>query len=142
MKAFLQSPLAAIAAALVAGALTVAAFAPFAVFPLSFLTLAGLLLIWRLAAAPQAAFWAGFAFGAGLFGVGASWVYISLHDFGMMPAPLAAIGTLAYCAILALYPAGTGWCLTRLGCAPLASDRKSTRLNSSHERLPRMPSSA
>jgi apolipoprotein N-acyltransferase len=121
LKAFLQSPLAAIAAALVAGALTVAAFAPFAVFPLSFLTLAGLLLIWRLAAAPQAAFWAGFAFGAGLFGVGASWVYISLHDFGMMPAPLAAIGTLAYCAILALYPAGTGWCLTRLGCAPLAS---------------------
>ncbi len=121
MKAFLQSPLAAIAAALLAGALTVAAFAPLAVFPLSFLTLACLLLIWRRAAAPQAAFWAGFAFGAGLFGAGASWVYVSLHDFGMMPAPLAAIGTLAYCAILALYPAAAGWCLARLGCAPLAS---------------------
>src|SRR5206468_6270907 len=109
------------AAALVAGALTVGAFAPFAVFPLSFLTLAGLLLIWRLAAAPQAAFWAGFAFGAGLFGVGASWVYVSLHDFGMMPAPLAAIGTLAYCAILALYPAGAGWCLARLVRAPASA---------------------
>ncbi len=121
MKAFLQSPLAAIAAALLAGALTVAAFAPLAVFPLSFLTLACLLLIWRRAAAPQAAFWAGFAFGTGLFGAGASWVYVSLHDFGMMPAPLAAIGTLAYCAILALYPAAAGWCLARLGCAPLAS---------------------
>src|SRR5439155_15608765 len=113
LKAFLQSPLAAIAAALVAGALTVAAFAPLAVFPLPFLTLAGLLLIW-LRAAAQAAFWAGFAFGAGLFGVGASWVYVSLHDFGLMPAPLAAIGTLAYCAILALYPAAVGWCLARL----------------------------
>ena len=121
MKAFLQSPLAAIAAALVAGVLTVAAFAPLGVFPLSFLTLAGLLLIWRSAAAPQAAFWAGFAFGAGLFGAGASWVYVSLHDFGMMPAPLAAIGTIAYCAILALYPAAAGWCLARLVRAPLGS---------------------
>ncbi len=120
MKAFLQSPLAAIAAALVAGALTVAAFAPLAVFPLPFLTLAGLLLIW-LRAAPQAAFWAGFAFGAGLFGVGASWVYVSLHDFGMMPAPLAAIGTLAYCAILSLYPAAAGWFLARLVRAPLTA---------------------
>ncbi len=114
MKAFLQSPLAAIAAPLAAGALTVAAFAPLAVFPLPFLTLAGLLLVWRRAATPQAALWTGFAFGAGLFGVGASWVYVSLHDFGMMPAPLAAIGSFAYCAILSLYPAAAGWCLARL----------------------------
>ncbi len=118
MKAFLQSP---IAAALVAGALTVAGFAPLAVFPLPFLTLAGLLLIWLRAAAPQAALRTGFAFGAGLFGAGVSWVYVSLHDFGMMPAPLAAIGTLAYCAILSLYPAAAGWCLARLGRAPLTS---------------------
>jgi apolipoprotein N-acyltransferase len=114
LKAFLQSPLAALAAALAAGALTVAAFAPLAVFPLPFLTLAGLLLVWQRAATPQAAFRTGFAFGAGLFGVGASWVYVSLHDFGMMPAPLAAIGTFAYCAILSLYPAAAGWCLARL----------------------------
>jgi apolipoprotein N-acyltransferase len=114
LKAFLRSPLAAIAAALAAGALTVAAFAPLALFPLPFLTLAGLLLVWRRAATPQAALWTGFAFGAGLFGVGASWVYVSLHDFGMMPAPLAAIGTFAYCAILSLYPAAAGWCLARL----------------------------
>jgi len=107
LKAFLQSPLAAIAAALLAGALTVAAFAPLAVFPLSFLTLACLLLIWRRAAAPQAAFWAGFAFGAGLFGAGASWVYVSLHEFGMMPAPLAAIGRPALGPSFGVAPAGT-----------------------------------
>jgi len=114
LKAILQSPLAALAAALAAGALTVGAFAPLAAFPLPFVTLAGLLLVWQRAATPQAAFRTGFAFGAGLFGVGASWVYVSLHDFGMMPAPLAAIGTLAYCAILSLYPAAAGWCLARL----------------------------
>ena len=121
MKAFLQSPLAAIAAALAAGALTVAAFAPLAAFPLPFLTLAGLLLLWRSAATPRAAFGMGFAFGAGVFGVGVSWVYVSRHDFGMMPAPLAAMGTLAFCAILALYPAAAGWCLARLQFGRLAS---------------------
>jgi apolipoprotein N-acyltransferase len=121
LKAFLQSPHAAIAAALAAGAATVAGFAPPALFPLPFVTLAGLLVLWWRAATPQAAFRTGFAFGAGLFGVGASWVYVSLHDFGMMPAPLAAIGTLAYCAILALYPAAAGWCLARLKLGRLAS---------------------
>jgi len=121
LRALLQSPHAAIAAALVAGALTVAGYAPLAVFPLPFLTLAGLLLLWRSAATPRAAFRMGFAFGAGVFGVGVSWVYVSLHDFGMMPAPLAAMGTLAFCAILALYPAAAGWCLARLQIGRLAS---------------------
>jgi len=121
LRALLQSPHAATTAALVAGALTVAGYAPLAVFPLPFLTLAGLLLLWRSAATPRAAFGMGFAFGAGVFGVGVSWVYVSLHDFGMMPAPLAAMGTLAFCAILALYPAAAGWCLARLQFGRLAS---------------------
>jgi len=121
LKVFLQSPQAAIVAALAAGALTVAGFAPPALFALPLLTLAGLLLIWRRATTPQAAFWTGFAFGAGLFGVGVSWVYVSLHDFGMMPAPFAAIGTLAYCTILSLYPAAAGWCLARLHLGRFAS---------------------
>ncbi len=121
MKAFLRSPRAAVVAALAAGALSVAGFAPLAAFPLPFLTLAGLLLLWRRAATPRGAFWIGFAFGAGLFGAGVSWVYVSLHDFGSMPAPLAAIGTLAFCAILALYPAAAGWSLARLRLGPLAA---------------------
>ena len=113
MKVVLKSHPALLLAALAAGALTVAGFAPLAVFPLPVFALCAMLFLWR-AAAPKTAFLAGFAFGAGLFGVGASWVYISLHDFGTMPAPLAAIGTVAYCAILSLYPAGAGWCLCRL----------------------------
>jgi apolipoprotein N-acyltransferase len=38
-----------------------------------------------------------------------------------MPAPLAAIGTFAFCAILALYPAAAGWGLARLQLGPLAA---------------------
>jgi len=120
LKAFLRSPRAAMVAALAAGALSVAGFAPLAAFPLPFATLAGLLFLWRSAATPRVAFRIGFAFGAGLFGAGVSWVYVSLHDFGSMPAPLAAIGAFAFCAILALYPAAAGWSLARLQLGPLA----------------------
>jgi apolipoprotein N-acyltransferase len=115
LSAFLKSPLVLVAVSAAAGALSVAGFAPLAAYPLPILALWGLLLLWR-SATPRVAFLAGFAFGAGLFGVGASWVYVSLHDFGAMPAPLAAMGTIAYCAILSLYPAGAGWCFSRL-CA-------------------------
>jgi apolipoprotein N-acyltransferase len=102
------------AAALAGGAVTVTGFAPIGAYPLTFLTLAGLLVLWLRTRTPSSAFWVGFAFGAGLFGAGASWVYVSLHDFGAMPAPLAALATVIYCAILSLYPAAAGWCLVRL----------------------------
>ncbi len=121
MKALLHSRRAAIVAALAAGAATVAGFAPVAAYPLAFLTLAGLLFVWLRAATPIGAFWIGFAFGAGLFGAGVSWVYVSMHDFALMPAPLAALGTLAYCGMLSLYPAAAGWCLARLSLSRVAA---------------------
>ena len=120
MKAFLKAHSTHVVAAAASGALTVAGFAPVSAFPLPMLALCLLLFLWR-EATPQAAFRSGFAFGAGLFGAGASWVYVSLHDFGMMPAPLAAIGTVAYCAILSLYPAGAGWCLSKMRASPVLS---------------------
>ena len=46
----------------------------------------------------------GWAFGLGWFGVGVSWVYISMHVYGQMPAALAATATAAFVAFLALYP--------------------------------------
>jgi apolipoprotein N-acyltransferase len=123
LSALPTSQRAAVITALAAGALTVAGFAPPAAFPLPFLTLAGLLGLWRRAATPRRAFWIGFAFGAGLFGAGASWVYVSLHDYGLMPAPIAAFATLAFCAVLSLYPAAAGWCLAglRLGSGAAAA---------------------
>jgi apolipoprotein N-acyltransferase len=47
----------------------------------------------------------GFAFGMGCFTVGVSWLYISMHDYGGMPAPLAAGALLLFCAYLALFHA-------------------------------------
>ncbi len=121
MKAFLRSRHGGVVAAFAVGALTVAGFAPLGAIPLPFLTLAGLLFLWRHAATPRDAFWIGFAFGAGLFGAGVSWVYVSLHEFGLMPAPLAAFATLGFCAVLSCYPAMAGWCLARLRSGPIVA---------------------
>jgi apolipoprotein N-acyltransferase len=110
---------AAPALAFIAGAAAVAGFAPAGLFPLPVIALAVLLFLWQ-AATPRAAVLLGFAFGAGLFGAGASWVYVSLHQFGMVPAPLAALATLLFCAMLSLYPAVAGWCFARLGAPPAA----------------------
>jgi apolipoprotein N-acyltransferase len=91
------------------GAITVLGYAPFRLFPLPVLTLAALFLLWRRAPGARAAAAAGFCYGLGLFLFGVSWVYVSLHDFGAMPAPLAAVATLLFCAILAALPALAGY---------------------------------
>ena len=87
------------------GALTVLGFAPFSFFPLPLLTLCVMLRQWARAAGPRAAARTGFAYGLGFFLCGVSWVYVSLHEFGAMPLPLAACATLLFCAFLALFPA-------------------------------------
>lgn len=92
---------------------TVAAFAPFELHPLAFLTLAVLVHQWMYAP-PRRCAWTGYWFGVGLFGAGVSWVYVSLHQFGGMPAPLAAIATAGFCAFLALFPAAAGWLQARI----------------------------
>ncbi len=89
------------------------AFAPLGFFPLALLTFAVLVHFWS-GATPRRAFWSGYAFGLGLFGAGVSWVYVSLHTFGAMPLPLAALATFFFCAFLALFPAAAGWLQARI----------------------------
>lgn len=92
-------------AALVLGAASVAGYAPLYLYPLPVITLALFAWIWVEAESPRRAFALGWWFGAGFFLTGVSWVYVSLHNFGAMPAPLAALATLLFCAFLALFPA-------------------------------------
>ncbi len=99
-----------LAGAFALGAASVLGFAPFGWFPLPILALALLLGLWRRAGNPRRAAAVGFAFGLGLFVAGVSWVYVSLHEFGAMPAPLAAFATLLFCIYLAAFPAATGYC--------------------------------
>ena len=98
---------------LLAGAATVLSFAPFELHPLAFLSFAFLIHQW-VSATPRRCAWLGFWFGLGLFGAGVSWVYVSLNQFGGMPAPLAGFATVAFCAFLALFPAAAGWLQARV----------------------------
>ena len=112
-KAVLRHPALCNLFALMLGALCVLAFAPFGL-PLMAIACAALLFSWWLEA-PRArdAAQTGFAFGLGLFGCGASWVYIALETFGGMPAIVAIAGTALFVAWLALWPALAGWAAVR-----------------------------
>ncbi len=94
--------------------LTVLGYAPFYLFPLPLLTFAVLLGWCRAAATPGQSAAFGFWFGMGLFSAGVTWIYVSLHDFGAMPVPLAIIALVILCAYLSLFPAFACWLLTRL----------------------------
>lgn len=91
------------------GVASVLAFAPFRLFWLLPLTLAGLFFLFEHAPTRRRAALIGFTFGLAFFLVGVSWVFISLHDFGGMPAALAAAATLLFCMILALSQAFVGY---------------------------------
>jgi apolipoprotein N-acyltransferase len=99
-----------------AGAATVFGFAPFDLPGVAVVTFALLMTLW-LHASPRSAACSGFAFGLGLFGAGASWVYVALNTFGGMPLLVAATGTAIWTAYLALFPALTGWLATRFTAA-------------------------
>jgi apolipoprotein N-acyltransferase len=101
-------------AAAALGAGTVAAYAPLYLYPLSIVTVAMLVWLWNQAASARRAAALGWWFGLGLFLTGVSWVYVSLHDFGAMPAPLAALATLLFCAFLALFPAAAAYVYSKL----------------------------
>jgi apolipoprotein N-acyltransferase len=97
---------------LVSGSLFTFAFAPFNIYLLSLLAPAILLFVW-LHSSPKQAFWRGLLFGLGWFAGGVSWVYISVHNYGFAPLPLALIITLGLIAALACFPAIHGYCLNR-----------------------------
>ena len=102
-------------APLVAGAACVLGFAPFSAWPVPILSLVVLFAVWERSATARQAALSGFAFGLGFFLVGVSWIYVSLHFYGAMPAALAATATFLFCAFIALAPALAGWITVRFG---------------------------
>ena len=76
------------------GLLNAASYSPWSHWALSLIALTGLFCLMHIARSRsastvmQAAL--AFAFGMGWLGAGLSWLFISMHDYGGMPAPLAA----------------------------------------------------
>lgn len=89
-------------AAAAAGLLHTAAFAPVEAWWLQILALAGLAgLVWQ--ATPRRAALLGWVFGTAWLASGLWWLYISMHRYGGLPAPLAAAAVGLLAAALALY---------------------------------------
>lgn len=96
-----------------AGAALSFAFAPFGLWPLAVLAPALLFALWQ-DAPPRRAAWLGFLFGAGTFGAGTWWLYISIHGFGEAPLWLTIVLIVALVAIMAAWQALLGYLAARL----------------------------
>ncbi len=86
----------------------VPAFAPFHLWPLAFFSPALLMWLW-VRTPPRWAVSIGYLYGLGFFGLGVSWVFHSIHEFGQAPWIFAALLTLLFVLVMAVYPALLGW---------------------------------
>jgi apolipoprotein N-acyltransferase len=104
--------------ALALGAIFSLGFAPFDVWPLTMLAIGGLYCLLQHPVAqrsPRQAGLVAWLFGLGQYGVGASWVYVSIHVYGNAPPPLALFMVALFVAVLALlFVWPLGWCYSRL----------------------------
>ena len=91
-----------------AGALFPLGFAPFGYVAVAPLAIGTLFFLWVSVNARQGAL-LGFYFGLGMFAVGVSWVFVSLHNYGNMPVLLAILVVAVFVSIMALYPAVCGF---------------------------------
>ena len=107
--------------ALALGAIYSLGFAPFDFWPLTVLAIGGLYYLLQHPVSqrsPRQAGLVAWLFGLGQYGVGASWVYVSIHVYGNAPPPLALFMVALFVAVLALlFKLPLGWCLSRLQTA-------------------------
>lgn len=99
--------------ALLAGMALPLAFSPFHYYPIAVISVMLLFMSWQGLSAKQAA-WRGYLFGLGLFGVGISWVYVAIHDFGGSSVILAGLLTAIFVAFLATFTAAMAWASKRI----------------------------
>ncbi len=89
------------------------AFAPYGQWWLAPVSLAILFWLW-LDCTPKQAFLRGWAFAAGLFGVGTLWIHHSMSVFGGMALPLALFLAILLASLLALFYATAGSLAVRI----------------------------
>jgi apolipoprotein N-acyltransferase len=91
--------------ALLAGALTVLAFAPFGLWPVQIATLAFVFWLVLQQSSIKRSMLIGWAYGSGWLACGTYWLYISMHRYGGMPSWMAVVAVLALALALSVYVA-------------------------------------
>jgi len=109
---------------LLAGVVTPLAFSPVGWWPLAVFATALQLSVW-LFSSPHRAAWRGMFYGIGLFSVGISWVFISIHYHGFVGLSLSLFLTLALILVMAMFPMLLGWMLGRF--FPRGFEARATR---------------
>jgi apolipoprotein N-acyltransferase len=99
--------------AVIAGILFTLAFAPFDYAYLALAALSLLFACWQNGT-PGRALLRGYLFGLGSFGLGVSWVYISIHDFGRASMQSSGLLTGLFVGFWALFPALAGYVSVRI----------------------------
>ncbi len=99
-----------------AGAMLTLAFSPFDYSYFALIALTILLLGWQNVTPIKAAI-RGYLFGVGLFGVGVSWVFVSIFYFGHAGIIGSSLLTLLFVGVWALFPALTGYLINKFGFA-------------------------
>lgn len=100
---------------LMAGASLVLSFAPFNLFPLAYIAPALLFYLLLSSNRRSRTVKLSWAFGIGLFGAGASWVFQSMYSFAQAPFALAALLTFLFVLGLALQIACFGFLVSFFG---------------------------
>jgi len=98
--------------AVLAGAAMPLAFAPFGFYPVAILSLAVLFAL-VLDKSAACAFRIGLIYGLGYFGVGISWLQISIHQFGLPVLAFSVSMTILFILVIALFPAFTVYVTAR-----------------------------
>lgn len=91
-------------AALSLGVVSALGFEPLALWPLTLLAVAGLLVLLVAAPSRKSAFLLGWSFGFGQFSLGLNWIATAFGYQAAMPAWLGWVGVLGLSAYLAIYP--------------------------------------
>lgn len=100
---------------LVAGLIAPLGFAPFHMPGLTILSLAFLYFNLKNCSKKQC-FYLGFIYGTGYFGLGVSWVIVSIHDYGQLNYFFSALVTLIFIIYLSLFPALVAYFFKTLAC--------------------------
>ena len=99
--------------ALFSGVIGVFAFAPFNYWPLSYVSLLGL--IWAIKTPQKStALFSAFLWGLGFFTFGVNWLHVSIHQFGDAPLVVSYFLVVVLAAYLSLYPLLFAYLVRRL----------------------------
>lgn len=97
---------------LIAGLFFPLGFAPVSLPGLALLSLAIFYGLLREKSSRQA-YWIGWIYGLGKYGLGVSWIYVCIANFSNAPEIIAIVATFCFIAFLACYEGIMAWCFVR-----------------------------